>query len=154
MGTLTAQVLIGTPHTFHDGISPTYAMYLSENDRPAWVLLRHDPLEPETTERIATWIPTVEDMLEDGLLMLAAHVANSVGVREALGEYKVSPSAFVALGADIGPERLERGRMAARADSFAGLKLVLTVLPESTVISQTSALERYEFNYVLCLAQA
>ncbi len=33
MGTLTAQILIGSGHIYHGGIDPTHSLYLSENDK-------------------------------------------------------------------------------------------------------------------------
>jgi len=74
MATMTAQILVGRPHTNHDGINPTHYLFLSENSRPAWVLVSQNifPKEQRDHSRI-TWIPTVENMLEDALLMIALH---------------------------------------------------------------------------------
>jgi hypothetical protein len=69
MGTYTAQVLIGTPHPNHGGIHPTHQLMLSENSRPAWILTSW-----ENTEEEKVWIPTIESMLEDGLLMIAFYL--------------------------------------------------------------------------------
>lgn len=150
MGTFTAQILIGDAHRFHDGIQPTHSMYLSENDRPAWILLRHDPLDPESTERIATWIPSVDHMLEDALVMIAAHVIRAEGVFDAIGRSNIDTQGPVSLleGAPTGA--LEAGRSATRATNFEGLKLVITVLEESTIRKQVGALKNYGVSAIVC----
>ena len=40
MGTVTAQILIGSPHPNDGGIIPSHYLFLSENDRPSWTLVR------------------------------------------------------------------------------------------------------------------
>jgi|TARA_B100001971_G_C18207592_1_gene548595 hypothetical protein len=39
MGSFTTQILVGSGDSNHGGIYPTHFMYLSENDRPAWILM-------------------------------------------------------------------------------------------------------------------
>ena len=39
MGTVTAQILIGSPHPNDGGIIPSHYLFLSENDRPSWSLV-------------------------------------------------------------------------------------------------------------------
>lgn len=39
MAAYTAQALVGQAHPNHGGITPTHRLYLSENSRPAWILL-------------------------------------------------------------------------------------------------------------------
>ena len=151
MGTFTAQMLVGTPHNFHGGIQPTHTLYLSENDRPAWILLRHDPLEPESSVRIATWIPSVDNMLEDGLTMIAAHIVRAESVLHALGA-KASSEGPVALLTDIPADALSDSRSAARSVEFPGLKAILTVLPESTIATQLGSLEGYDLEIVVAKA--
>ncbi|RKZ30120.1 hypothetical protein DRQ33_08150, partial [bacterium] len=75
MATLTAQILVGRPHPNHGGINPTHYLFLSENDRPAWMLFDQNIFRKERQgySKI-TWIPTVENMLEDALLMIAIHI--------------------------------------------------------------------------------
>lgn len=66
MATLTAQILIGEGHPNHDGINPSHYLFLSENSRSAWVLLPENIFSQSSkrTPKI-TWIPTVDNMLED-----------------------------------------------------------------------------------------
>lgn len=75
MATLTAQILVGSPHPNHDGLNPSHYLFLSENDRPAWVLVHQNIFEEQKTDvGKITWIPTVENMLEDALLMVAIYI--------------------------------------------------------------------------------
>ncbi len=88
MASRTAQILIGRPDPYHDGIYPTHVMYLAENSRPVWLLepvgrglagaTSDQPDDEEvplwTTEPVV-WVPSrPEHILEDGLLLLAVHV--------------------------------------------------------------------------------
>ncbi len=79
MATLTAQILIGFSHMYNGGINPTHAMYLSENSRPAWILITQNVSDPVSNEKVV-WIPTLENMLEDGLLMVALYVLQDKNV--------------------------------------------------------------------------
>ncbi|MFC1895623.1 hypothetical protein ACFL0Q_03030 [Thermodesulfobacteriota bacterium] len=83
MGTLTAQILVGYPHPNHDGINPTHFLFLSENDRPAWVMVNENVSEEggSGVGRI-TWIPTIDDMLEDAMLMIALHICKDREIME------------------------------------------------------------------------
>ena len=78
MATLTAQILVGSAHPNHDGINPTHYVFLWENDRPAWILV-HQNIFKEREENVGriTWIPTIENILEDALLMIAIHVCKN-----------------------------------------------------------------------------
>jgi hypothetical protein len=71
-------MLIGSSHPNHGGIVPTHELHLSENSRPAWLL---SPLGGHRADAIA-WIPTVEDILEDGLLMAGLLAVGDARLRE------------------------------------------------------------------------
>lgn len=89
MGTMTAQLLIGGGHLYHGGITPGHYLYLSENSRPALILLPQNISEDSGSKGKGkiTWIPTVDNMLEDALLMIAVHVIRDKEVRRLAGEY-------------------------------------------------------------------
>ena len=76
MGTITAQILIGNEHPYHGGIAPIHYMFLSENDRPAWILVSQNIYPRGEDDRFpkVVWIPTPGRMLEDALLMIAIHL--------------------------------------------------------------------------------
>ena len=42
MSTITAQILVGSPHPNKDGIIPSNYLFLSENSAPGWVLVREN----------------------------------------------------------------------------------------------------------------
>ena len=76
MGTITAQIVVGTPDLYHDGINPTHFLFLSENDRPAWILVGENIADSPKKSRQPkiVWIPTVEGILDDAFLMIGLHV--------------------------------------------------------------------------------
>ena len=86
MATLTAQILVGTPHPYHGGL--TYlpwprAVWLSENDRPAWLRPEAAGPWPAETRVDHPRIPYRPDhILEDGLAFLCYHV---LGARPGAG---------------------------------------------------------------------
>ena len=75
MSTVTAHALIGKAHPNHGGISPTHVIYLNENFRPVLTLMDQD-LPPRHRRSIesAVWIPSVDHMLEDLILMAGLFV--------------------------------------------------------------------------------
>jgi len=80
---MTAQMLIGAGHPNHDGIGPSHYLYLSENSRPAWLLVEQNVFtNNKKREAKIVWIPTVEDMLEDAFLMIGLHVVKDQGMVE------------------------------------------------------------------------
>lgn len=151
MATLTAQVLVGRAHPNHGGINPTHYLFLSENDRPAWVLVPENVFgkSPTNAEGI-TWIPTTEHMLEDALLMRAIHVLRDEEiVKLADGYFLNRDRKRVELYDDILESHLGELRDKSRA-LRVDHKVVLTVLKESRSLSQLSVLERYKMDLEVC----
>jgi hypothetical protein len=70
LATITAQILIGTEHPYHGGINPTHFLFLSENDRPAWILTNENITGENTDVETIVWNPTTENMFEDALFMI------------------------------------------------------------------------------------
>jgi hypothetical protein len=149
MGTVTAQIMVGSSHRYHGGITPSHALYLSENDRPAWVLIQHDLMGQEDSRRAATWIPTVDHMLEDGLTMIAAEVVGAPGLTTKFRS-KLDNDRFLTLPEAFSEEELQGLREIGRAQ-FGGLRIIITVLPESTIMSQLHVLDTYNLDAVVCL---
>jgi len=88
MGTLTANILIGSPHPNKDGIIPSHYMFLSENSAPSWTLVKENvDNEDKNKYPNIVWLPTVENMLEDGLLMVATHVLKNHEILEMAKDY-------------------------------------------------------------------
>jgi hypothetical protein len=151
VATLTAQILVGSPHPNHDGINPTHFLFLSENDRPAWMLVQENVFEENRggAGRI-TWIPTVEDMLEDALLMIAIHVAKNREVVELARSFNSRIEMDkVALPSVL--EEIQRRRLYLKCRSILDFpKLVISVFRGSTIDKQLSVLEEYKMDVEVC----
>jgi hypothetical protein len=144
MGTITAQLLIGEAHPNHGGIYPTHVLYLSENSRPYWILTEHNILvESSRNQKPIIWIPTVENMLEDALLMISCYVMKnpniSVTVSQNLNKRKET---WVQLYEAFEKEELAR-LYAVNRESSARYKLVMNVFEGSTILHQLKVLEKY-----------
>ncbi|MCK8827814.1 hypothetical protein MWH25_08680 [Natroniella acetigena] len=89
MGTMTAQVLVGNSHPNHGGINPSHYLFLSENSRPAWILVPQNifPGGGRGKRDKVTWIPTLENMLEDALLMIGLYVLEDENLIELARQY-------------------------------------------------------------------
>lgn len=66
MATRTAQMILGTPHRYHGGISPLDVLWLWENDRPAWTW------DGAPGPRFAVTPAGPDRILADGLALAAA----------------------------------------------------------------------------------
>lgn len=66
MATVTAQILVGHPGTFHAGIRPTHGVCAFENSRPYRVLAPLGlHLEEGSAGRACTWLPAPDHLLEE-----------------------------------------------------------------------------------------
>jgi len=74
LATFTAQILIGTEHPYHGGINPTHFLFLSENDRPAWILTNENITGENPDVEKIVWNPTSENMFEDALFMINLYI--------------------------------------------------------------------------------
>lgn len=139
MGTFTAQILVGRPHPNHGGLDPTHQLFLSENDRPAWILR---PLGGEGAEIV--WIPTVEHTLEDALLLVACQVLKDDSVARALGGHAERLECY-----DV-PES-DRAELYAKCRALNWpCKLIISVFEGSTILSQLPVLSDYGMDIEVC----
>lgn len=78
MGTVTAQILIGESHPNDGGIIPEWALQVSENSRPHFLLHNNAGMMCNPTSirnfRRYGWVPNPDHCLEDMLSMIALHV--------------------------------------------------------------------------------
>lgn len=150
MGTYTAQIIVGTGHPNHDGIAPSHYLYLAESSRPAWVLVPDNSGGSQTVETKVTWIPTLENTLEDALLMIAIHVVKDEGIIRAAQEYFSSKeNNWVVVYEDVSPEqRKQLYQMCRELENT--FKLVLTVLRGSMLADQLKVLEQYRMDVEVC----
>ncbi|MEW6110475.1 MAG: hypothetical protein AB1632_15120 [Nitrospirota bacterium] len=151
MATLTAQILIGSPHPNHDGINPTHYLFLSENDRPAWVLVDQNIFQNERSGFTkVTWIPTVENMLEDALLMVVINILKNREIIEmAKGVFGKIESERVELYSNFNESQLNTlYRKCREISDFP--KMIISVFRGSTIEKQLAVLEQYKMDVEVC----
>lgn len=149
MATITAQIIFGEAHTWHGGIMNTSTIYLYENSRPAWVY------KPEgRKEENIYWIPTVENMLEDGLLLAAVHIWKDEDIIRTLRA--------VVAGDNDNLQQLEmycisnedRNILYKKCRALSVGKFIVSVFSGSTINSQINTLKEYKTEHEICLSQA
>lgn len=144
MATCTAFILVGECHQNHGGILPSHRLMLSENSRPAWMLSSFDGESP------TVWTPTVDDMLEDGLLMAGLLVAQDPAlVAAAAPVFRCDFKKRVEMYDDIN-ERDRRNLYTLCRKISAPTALVVCVLEGSTIARQVGVLGDYQFDVELC----
>lgn len=151
MSTITASILIGTPHPNHDGIEPSHYLFLSENSRPAWMLVTQN-VYPNGAEKQAkiTWIPTVEHMLEDAFLMVAVHVAKSPEIIALAQSYSGKADLLeLDFYRDFSDE--QRLQLYQRCSTLSGLpKLIVSVFRHSAIEPQLVVAQKYRMDIEIC----
>lgn len=151
MATLTAQILVGRPHHNHDGLNPTHYVFLSENDRPAWVLVPENIFgDRRKDEGKVTWIPTVENMLEDALLMVVIHVCKHREVMKLAKSFcpKIE-SDRIELYSDL--DEIQRNELYQKCRQVSDFpKIIISVFKGSTIEKQLGVLEKYKMDVEVC----
>lgn len=150
MATMTAQILVGGSSQYHGGIIPSHVLYLSENSRPAWILMSHEISSegPLDTRRVI-WIPTVERMLEDALVMISLHVVRDPRVLDAAAACFDRPEGDRLELYDDAKADLEGLYEAARSvEGFP--KLVISTFAGSTIAQQLPILQEYSMDVEVC----
>jgi len=149
MGTITAQILIGSVHQNHGGIQPNYKLLLSENSRPCWVLSPENGTRSGRSSQIK-WIPTVEKMLEDAFLMVAVHVLKNKEIVESAGEFcKSSSLESLELYEDFSEQ--QREELYAKCRHIKDFpKFIISVFKGSTIEGQLKVIESYQMNIEVC----
>ena len=144
MAVLTAQMLIGHGHQTHGGVEPTHYLFLSENGRKAWILVPENlNTEEQKRRRKIIWIPTDENTLEDGLLMLAIHVIQDKGMISAAKDAFRNPDLFsFQLMKQVPPPAREFLYSKCRQIRFHS-KIILSIFGGSGLIPQLDCLAEY-----------
>jgi len=144
MATITATILVGTAHQNHGGIAPTHQLLLSENSRPSWTLHALHSRQP-----LAVWIPTVEDMLEDGLLLVGLLALRNAELVAAATGFRREYDERAEMYDDI--SEVERRRLYERCRTIGpAAKLVITVLAGSSIAGQLGVLAKYRLGVEVC----
>lgn len=148
MATFTAQILVGRSHPNDGGILPKAILWLSENDRPAWVLhslgAKRAPAGPSLV-----WIPTVQDMLADGVLMALTHGTLDAEMLERLPSLLRNPHREPPCLYDVLEETRQHLYSACRALPRK-VKLAITVFHGSTVFKQLPSLAGLQQDVEVC----
>lgn len=144
MGTFTAQILIGNDHRYGGGIIPSHAVFLSENSRPAWILKNLDLFEEGNESEFIRWIPTIDNMLDDAMLLIGVHVIKDEAVIKAAREFcKVDNLNNLELYEAFTSEDLQTLYELVRTTRIE-YSIALTVFNESHIINQYKTLDHYE----------
>lgn len=151
MAVVTAQLLIGTPHPHHTGLTPTHALTLWENSRPTWVLGPFTgSARDEPAPALAVWHPTVRHMLEDGLVMAAVYGLRHESIVERARHHLGDLSRRPILLPEVPDEALTELREQARGINYHYAVLV-SAIDESTIRHQLTCLEHWPMDLYVCM---
>jgi len=150
MATLTAQILVGGSHPNHGGINPSHYLFLSENSRPAWILTSENIFSEKQEQEKIVWIPTLENILEDALLMIGIYVLEDEGLCELAKEYFDDlETDHIELYDDISEE--DRNKLYQECRKLEqNYKIVITSFDEDRFDNQLKVLEDYAMDVSVC----
>ncbi|WP_413299799.1 hypothetical protein AA0X95_16845 [Bacillus sp. 1P10SD] len=149
MGTFTAQLLVGHVHPYDGGIyGVTHTLYLSENGRAAWMLQKAG----DTGDNQITWIPTIEHMLEDALLMVGIYILKDKALCKMKDSYFSNKQKnYVELYNELNTKQLIEMRARCRELSSES-KIMISVFDGSTILSQLPVIKEYDVDFEVCLS--
>jgi hypothetical protein len=161
MATMTAQILIGSPHPYHGGIIPSHKIYLSENSRPALIMAKEnigeDSYEQNTKNAFdkVTWIPTLENMLDDILLMVSFFILKDKYISEELLKIDNKKLSFLELYEDIDEKtRFDLYQSNKKViGGYKDLKFIFSIFKGSALIAETNKIKDYKIDYELCVSK-
>jgi hypothetical protein len=152
MATFTSQIVIGRKHSYDSGILHiTHTLYLSENSRPAWILTPTDEFKAkQQNHQKITWIPTLENMLEDALVMIGLYVVKDQELIRLANESFNQPNKdFIELYDDSKHEDLQKLYHQARKIEGSH-KMILSVYQDSSILQQLPVLKQYQNDIEVC----
>ena len=151
MATLTSQILIGSPHPNHGGIGPSHYLFLSENSRPAWILVNQN-LDKDTSrnELPIIWIPTIENTLEDAFLMIGIYVCNDKDLEQLALQYnpEIKNSGIELYEYLNGEQREKLYERVRKLSDFP--KIIISAFKGSLIIPQLHAITAYSMDVEVC----
>lgn len=153
MGTITAKIEVGESHwTDPEGIISTHTLFLSENSRPSWTLERIAKMDGSENRNETmgtwTWIPTIENMLEDGLLMIALYVLKDQNICNLAQQYFAQDINQSVELYNISVADREKLYHVSRSLTHK-YKLIVTVFQNSTIHNQLTVFENYGMDLVV-----
>ena len=153
MATMTAQILVGQKHSYDGGIiNMSHVLYLSENDRPAWILTPMDLFNDhkQAVGKRVTWIPTLENMLEDALVMIGMYVLKDEKLLDMANKYfQDATKDYMELYQDIEHEHCEELYKHIRTIESAH-KIIVSVFRGSSIVNQLAILEDFKNDIEVC----
>ncbi len=149
MGSANAFIMVGKSDP--DGLYPTHCLFLYENDKPAWVLT---PVLSKEYSKII-WIPTVEHMLEDALLMIGIYVLKDENlVSLAKKFFRNINRDRIWLYDDIEKENLQRLREVCKEIiPKYNVKIIIAITLGSTILRQIGVLKDYKIECEVCITR-
>lgn len=137
--------IIGQAHPLGGGINPAYILFLTENSRPALQLFK---IRSDGLHRRATWIPTVDNMIEDLVLMAGALTGSQPELMDTLQPMLGAGLERVEM-CTLGDERRAELYRLSKKTPFRS-KMVLTVLEDSSLIEQSGRICCYQVDCEIC----
>jgi hypothetical protein len=156
MPTMTAHILIGNSHTYHGGIIPFHRIYLSENSRPALILIdeKINWEKPKEAFSKVTWIPTIENMLEDILLMVSIFALKDNDVLQQISKFIKKDLEYLEMYDDFkeNQRQILYSLNKKRINGYNDLKVIFSIFNDSALKSEIKKLKNYKFDYELCVS--
>ncbi|ASJ07386.1 DNA-3-methyladenine glycosylase I [Thermococcus pacificus] len=142
---VTAFIVVGNRPGFTPGIpNPGYLLLLYENDRPAWELI---PLYPELRKDLGNskiLIPSIENMLEDALLMIGIYVVKDEElIEKARRIFRDSLERRIEIYAFDRREVEDLRSIARRKLQRYDIGLIIAPGEDSTILGQLEVLREY-----------
>lgn len=153
MATITANILIGKPHPNHNGIISSHFIFLSENDRPALILVEANSNNQTNNYHKITWIPSVETMLEDLLLMIGINIIKNQNLNlEFYKNLNNNEKTFTEILKYFDKKTLNTLYMMNKKviEEIKDLKIIISIFKGSTLENQVQRLKKYIINIEIC----
>ncbi len=153
MSVITAQILIGKTHPNHNGIDPTHVIYLSENSRPTLILLKEDLFVPTAKKGKYIWIPSIENIVDDIMLMIGLLVLEDKKLKQNIND-AITEKNFnqIELLKDIGSDALKKIYVINKEviNNYKDIRVAFSVFKESTLEHKLSDLTDYNIDIEVC----
>lgn len=146
---MTAQILIGRPHPNDDGINTTHCIYLSENSRAALLLYNHDLQYGSRGGKPIVWTPSLDNIIEDAILMIAVHVIQDEEIIQILESFGVANTKKLETYKDLLEEQRNALYQKCR-DKMEIPKLIISVFYSSSLRMNLSVLKLYKMDIEVC----
>ena len=152
MSTVTAHVLVGQEHLYHGGINPTNHIALMENSRPVLLLDTFMADDPDR-KTLPRWIPTLEHMMDDIMLMVAVFILDDKDTINLLKEAVPKDADWRKWLELYDIEEAERLNLYHHVKSLSvGCAMIFTVLEGSHLIQLKDMVKEYPFSIEILIA--